>query len=1141
MQKFEVEAVVLEKCNVIEAGAGTGKTYSIGILVLRLLLEKKLPLQEILMVTYTKAAVAELETRIREFITLAYQFAMEKDIEDSTIQRVVEKSIDTQGREETSRLLKDALALMDETSIQTIHSFCQKILQEFAFETQQVFGAEALSPEQLQDMVQQAVNDTWRNYIAPMSLDLLTYINDFFDRSILINMVKEMLGGKQFHIQVPPRTPLLDAGHQQELLDEIQVAADACDAIWQKMLNQIDSNLSDYLAAIEKDGRARQYLSKYNTAYDLLDYIKYKPDKNYVVKVFPELISDMLAWKALEDNVNSIQQQVAYRIYSWLLQHIHQQLQEKKTRMSVLSFDDMIEQLHRAVWIQQHAGLIQSLRKKYKAVFIDEFQDTDRLQYEIFSALFTSQSDTISFLIGDPKQSIYGWRKADLFTYFKAAKEADNQFSMTVNYRSVTTLIEAFNQFFLPQPDFDTFSFNGAADAILYQPVEAPDPNDKGQLILNGEEVTPISICRQTGSIAERVGLQIADLLYQQEYCIRKNDQSRPIRPSDITILIRKGYEAPDIKKVLGRYQIPAITVSDSNILTTSEAKEMLSLMFALETHVIGKINQAMITGIAGYDLASLEEIDEESLVERFRYWHSMWVEKGIYVALQSVFACFDITGLLLESSADDGERKLSNYIQLAEILHQTESRLKCRPAELVNWLHKATEGKREEGNEYEQRIESDAEAVQIITIHKSKGLEFNIVMAPYLEMEHQFKADKLYSFRNDAGEFFFGKPDSLRDNERTWIEIQNEQENRRLLYVALTRAKYKCYLFTKMPDNSSGTLEDFIEALANTPSPLIETIDTLPDVPINFTYRSAATQLASFQQADSFVLKDTNWQKLSYSFLNYDPGISKVIDPQKTNTTSDDSYDQFIFQQLRKGAFTGNLVHHLMEHIDFSQPAYWSNTVSKSLQRMAPGLEATHTEGLVKMVDEISAMPLRAGNQVLELKNLLAANRLTELEFNFPVREFMTDELAALSAPDHPFHLKQGQEWQGLMNGKIDFIGCFDGRFYIIDWKTNHLGYRTSDYDAAAVQEAMSDNNYHLQYYIYLSALYKFLQIRLPGFNYEQHVGGVFYLFVRGMRRDNDHGVFYRRPQEAELLSFMELISREKSNHPRRSLSNPR
>jgi exodeoxyribonuclease V beta subunit len=534
-----------------------------------------------------------------------------------------------------------------------------------------------------------------------------------------------------------------------------------------------------------------------------------------------------------------------------------------------------------------------------------------------------------------------------------------------------------------------------------------------------------------------------------------------------------------------------------------------------------------MIAGIAGFSIATLEDIDEESLVERFRYWHSMWVEKGIYVALQSVFACFDITNRLLQSSSDDGERKLSNYIQLAEILHQTESRLKCRPAELVNWLHKATEGKREEGDEYEQRIESDAEAVQIITIHKSKGLEFNIVMAPFLELEHTFKKNYLYSFRNDTGEFFFGKSESLTDDEKQWIETQQEQENRRLLYVALTRAKYKCYLFTKKADTATGTLGYFIDELASYPSTMIETTDVLPDIPVNYRYNSAATQLARFEQANSFVLKDKNWQKLSYSFLNYDPGMSKVSEPPKINTASDDAYDQFIFHQLRKGAFTGNLVHHLMEHIDFSQPAYWSNTVSKSLQRMAPGLEATHSDGLKQMTEELSELELRGGDHSWQLKQLTPARRLTELEFNFPVQEFMTRELMSLSSSDTPFHLKDGQEWQGLMNGKIDFIGYQEGRYYIVDWKTNHLGYQIDDYGAAAVQEAMSNNNYHLQYFIYLSALYKFLQQRLPDFDYDQHIGGVYYLFVRGIRRKGEQGIFYRRPSHEELLAFMRVLGK--------------
>lgn len=1127
MQKFEVEEVVLEKSNVIEAGAGTGKTYSIGILVLRLILEKHLPVQEILMVTFTKAAVAELETRIREFINLAYQSAMGKDIGDATIERMVERSINQQGQEETRRLLKEALTLMDETSIQTIHSFCQKILQEFAFETKQVFGAQALSPEQMQEMMLQAVNDEWRTYITTLSLELLKHINSILDRSILLNMVKEVLGGKKFHIQVAPRTPLLDATHQQELLDEIDAAVNASDALWQKMLDHLNDNLADYLAAIANNGRARQYLSNFTTADEILDYIKHRTDKIYVTQVFADMISDLIAWDNLREIYSNTKAQVANRIYSWLLDEIVQKLAEKKERRSVLSFDDMIELLHKAVCIDKHAGLIQSLRKKYKAVFIDEFQDTDRLQYEIFSVVFTQQPDTISFLIGDPKQSIYGWRKADLFTYFKAAKEANNQFGMTVNYRSVSPLIQAFNDFFLPQPSFDTFHFSGAPDAILYQPVEAPDPNDKGQLLYNREELAPITFCRESGGIAERVALRIADLLYQPDYCIQKNDQPQNIRPSDITVLVRYGFEAEQVKKQLGRYQIPAIIMSNDSILSSPEAKEMFSLLTAMETHVIGKINQAVITPIAGYSIADMEELDEEALVEKFRSWYAVWIAKGVYVALQSVFACFDITSRLLQSASDNGERKLSNYIQLAEILHQTESRLKLRPAELINWLQKATEGKREEGDEYEQRIESDAEAVQIITIHKSKGLEFNIVLAPFLELENKFKENRLYAFRDNTGEFFFGKTESLNDDERRLIDLQQEQENRRLLYVALTRAKYKCYLFTKMPDRAEGTLGYFIDELAKFPSALIETTDVLPDIPVNYRYNSSATQLANFNQANSFVLKDKNWQKLSYSFLNYEPGSSKASESPRANTSGDDAYDQFIFHQLRKGAFTGNLVHYLMEHVDFSNPAQWTTMVSRSLQRIAPGLEATHTEGLKQMTEELSELELKAGGQSWQLKQLTPASRLTELEFNFPVQEFMTRELMSLSTGDTPFHLKDGQEWQGLMNGKIDFIGYHEGMYYIVDWKTNHLGYQTDDYGAAAVQEAMSNNNYHLQYFIYLSALYKFLQQRLPDFEYDKHIGGVYYLFVRGIRRKGEQGIFYRRPSQEELLAFMGVLGK--------------
>jgi exodeoxyribonuclease V beta subunit len=224
MEILEVTEVALEKSNVIEAGAGTGKTYSIAILVLRLILEKKIPIQEILMVTFTKAAVAELETRIREFIALAYQSAKGIPIEDTTIAAIVADSINREDASSTQQVLKDALALMDETSILTIHGFCQKTLQEFAFETQQIFGAEALSPEQQIEMSANSIHHHWRRFIAPLGNDLLEHINPYLKIAALENMVKQALSGKQFNLPIMPRTPLLDNAHQQELLATIQVA-----------------------------------------------------------------------------------------------------------------------------------------------------------------------------------------------------------------------------------------------------------------------------------------------------------------------------------------------------------------------------------------------------------------------------------------------------------------------------------------------------------------------------------------------------------------------------------------------------------------------------------------------------------------------------------------------------------------------------------------------------------------------------------------------------------------------------------------------------------------------------------------------------------------------------------------------------
>ena len=316
-----------------------------------------------------------------------------------------------------------------------------------------------------------------------------------------------------------------------------------------------------------------------------------------------------------------------------------------------------------------------------------------------------------------------------------------------------------------------------------------------------------------------------------------------------------------------------------------------------------------------------------------------------------------------------------------------------------------------------------------------------------------------------------------------------------------------------------------FHTALANNPTSVIDEVSTLPEISPNFIYQSAARQLAQYETANNFLLKFTNWQKISYSYLNPEHGV-RVMQTDNTGSGSKTSYDQFIFYQLRKGAFTGNLIHYLLEHADFTNPSGWENTIQHALRRMSPALEETHAEGLHALMNHLCNVSLQGVNETITLPQIHRNHQVAELEFNFPIGEFHTQQLADLSTPETPFHLEKGK-WQGLLNGKIDFIGMLGDQFYIIDWKSNHLGNQLSDYTAAGLQEAMDSNNYHLQYYIYLSALYRFLKIRLPNFDYDQHIGGVYYLFVRGIRADADTGIFFRKPSRQALLNFMQILDR--------------
>lgn len=457
VKQFVAEDVLLQGSNLIEASAGTGKTYSIAILALRLVMEKNIPIQEILMVTFTKAAVAELETRVRLFIRLAHMACVGQKIEDKKINDLVLESIGHFQRPEVERRLKTAILFLDETAINTIHGFCQRTLNEYAFETNQIFGSGATSEAELNLVLEASVNQFWRKEITRLEIELLRHLEAGFKREDLKQFAKNVLGG-QVLVQLEPYEPdFLELNKQKELVAVLTEFEAAIEAVINQAKGYLDANYTDLMDKVLADNNAKKnYPELLDNPDELFKEVLKNREIKYIKKIFGDLL-DILD-QAVEPQ-KELQYEVdvfANKLQQFALEQIVKEVKELKERNSFLTFDDMIQKLHEAVVVKSHLSLRDALRIKYKAVFIDEFQDTDKMQYEIFSHLF-SEAPSILFFIGDPKQSIYAWRKADINTYFSAKKMVKNVYGMNTNFRSSDAIVAAQNAFFKPKSDFDTF------------------------------------------------------------------------------------------------------------------------------------------------------------------------------------------------------------------------------------------------------------------------------------------------------------------------------------------------------------------------------------------------------------------------------------------------------------------------------------------------------------------------------------------------------------------------------------------------------------------------------------------------------------------------------------------------------------
>ena len=674
MKKFDVITVDLSGRNLVEASAGTGKTFSIAFMALRLVLEQNMPINKILMVTFTNNATAELEARLRLFTRKAYAAACGNPSDEEMINDLVAGAILKLGARKVRNRLEEAILLLDETAVLTFHGFCQRTLGEFAFETNQIYKAELL--ESTGALVLDGVNDFWRKEITGLSeavLNLVVFATGGLSRAMLVTAVYSALDKKNY----------LSGEADLSIVNDLETC-------WNDSLKMLEG-FEEYVERRIDNGLTQKRADTWKGHFRRLDAKDFMiklvgNSSDYVIEVFSDYSNQFNElFRLKQATINNIIAQAIKEVVPTVISSIKVD--------NYVTFDELISNIHKSIVTNAQPDLIKGLRDKYRVAFLDEFQDTDRLQYEIFDKLFDGHGTL--FYIGDPKQSIYGWRKADIKTYFQAVKGVPekNRFTMTTNYRSSENYVASLNRFFYPEDKFDTFVFEDSEeDGFAYEQVNA----QKGScsISLGADSLKPLNIYDGY----EKDAVIISDAVNVVLGLLSKGtiDGSK-IECNDISILVRTGWQGKEFKKQLQRVGVPSVMISDDKIFASAEAAELLAVLETIHDVSWKGINKALLNSFTGFDSEEILQLDNEQELLRFKKYYQTWKEQGIYATLLKYIDDYNVKYVLLGQEDTSGERTLANLYQLMEILQEAESSKSYAPSELIRFLSRKNNG--EEGS----------------------------------------------------------------------------------------------------------------------------------------------------------------------------------------------------------------------------------------------------------------------------------------------------------------------------------------------------------------------------------------------------------------------------------------------------------
>ncbi|MEX2943444.1 exodeoxyribonuclease V subunit beta [Serratia fonticola] len=1154
----------------IEASAGTGKTFTIGALYLRLLLglgqaaafPRPLTVEEILVVTFTEAATEELRGRIRSNIHALRIACVRGHSSDPLFAALMAEIGDLP---EAAAQLLAAERQMDEAAIYTIHGFCQRMLTHNAFESGILFE-QTLVQDEL-PLRRQACADFWRRHCYPLPLGVARAVSqEWSGPEALLSDLSGYLHGEAPTLRQPPKDDETVLMRHEQIVARI----DALKAQWQAAAADLEALISqsgvdkrsysskhlpnwlnkvgEWAGQETEDYQLPKELEKFRQSVLLEKTKKGEAPRHPLFVAIDELFAEPLTLRDL--------------IMARALSEIRLSIQQEKRQRAELGFDDLLSRLDAALQSAGGEQLALAIRQRYPVAMIDEFQDTDPQQYRIFQKLYVGREECGLLLIGDPKQAIYAFRGADIFTYMKARSEVSAHYTLETNWRSSPAMVGSVNRLFaqVEKPFlFGQIPFIEVAAAaknqeLVFEWQNKPQP--AMQFWLQPGDGAGVSDYQQL--MARLCAAQIRDWLsagQAGEAWLVKGEQRRHVQASDITILVRSRAEAALVRDALSALAIPSVYLSNrDSVFDTPEAKDLLWLLQAvLAPEQERTLRCALATGLLGLDALTLDGLNHnesawDDLVNEFDEYRSHWLRRGVLPMLREVMAKRHLAENLLASPG--GERRLTDVMHLGELLQEATAQLDGEHA-LVRWLAQQIAQPNRQSDNQQLRLESDRHLVQVITIHKSKGLEFDLVWLPFVGNFRQ-QQQVLYHDRQTFKALL-----DLNANEESvaWAEEERLAEDLRLLYVALTRSVYHCsigiaplflgtrkkqgdtdlhrsalgYLVQAGQAGDAGYLQNCLQQLATQGIAL-----SLVDAPGEQSWQPQMAAAAELTARQFPRRMQDFWRVTSYTGLQQH-GASRMqellprLDVDAVGEGDTATPPALTPHTFPRGAAPGTFLHSLFEELDFTQPLDEQWLLA---QLQLQGLEEHWLPILSGWMQVLLNAPLNSSG--VALSALPAGARQAELQFYLPIGGLLQaqqlDELVKRYDP-----LSAGcpaldfQQVQGMLKGFIDLVFCWQGKYYLLDYKSNWLGEDSSAYTQEAMARAMAEHRYDLQYQLYTLALHRYLGHRLADYDYQRHFGGVIYLFLRGVDAEHEgNGIFACRPEFALVEGMDRLFSGE-------------